>query len=193
MAVRDLAPSPPLFVAVGGLSGTGKSTLGRGLAPLIGHPPGALHLRSDQIRKGLAGVGDAERLPEDSYTPEASRAVYETVRMAATAALSAGWSVIVDTVAARADERAAFADIAASVGARFVGLWLEAPADVLTARVTARTGDASDADARVVGLQLGYETGTIDWAAVDASGTAEETFERAREVFRTTPPCHGEV
>jgi uncharacterized protein len=47
LALRLLAPSAPTIVCTGGLSGTGKSVLARGLAPLIGLPPGALVLRSD--------------------------------------------------------------------------------------------------------------------------------------------------
>jgi hypothetical protein len=54
MAERLLHPPPPCLVAVGGLSGSGKSTLARMLAPGIGAAPGAVHLRSDEIRKELA-------------------------------------------------------------------------------------------------------------------------------------------
>ena len=45
-------------------------------APNLGAPPGALHLRSDVLRKTLAGVGELERLPPESYTATASAAVY---------------------------------------------------------------------------------------------------------------------
>jgi aminoglycoside phosphotransferase family enzyme/predicted kinase len=188
LAIRDLEPVKPRLVAIGGLSGTGKSTLARALSPHIGRTPGALHLRSDQIRKGLAGVGEFERLRPESYTPEASRAVYAALAATVREALEAGWSVVIDTVAARANERAAFADLARSVGADFTGLWLEAPVDVLAARVNDRRHDASDADARVVELQAAYETGPIDWTHVDASGTEAETFERAWAALTTTSP-----
>lgn len=43
---------PAQLVAIGGLSGTGKTTLARALAPDIGTPPGAVHLRTDMIRQG---------------------------------------------------------------------------------------------------------------------------------------------
>ncbi|MDR3534233.1 MAG: phosphotransferase, partial [Rhodopila sp.] len=47
-----LAPAAsPLVIAIGGLQGTGKSTLARALAPDLGAAPGALVLRSDEIRK----------------------------------------------------------------------------------------------------------------------------------------------
>ncbi|MBM3520938.1 MAG: hypothetical protein FJX63_09280, partial [Alphaproteobacteria bacterium] len=55
-AERFLAPPRPMLICIGGLSGTGKSTLAASLAPLLGTPPGALHIRSDVERKILAGV-----------------------------------------------------------------------------------------------------------------------------------------
>ena len=180
LALLDLERASPRLIAIGGLSGTGKSTLARQLAPLVGHRPGAIHLRSDQIRKSLVGVGELDRLPPDSYTPEASRRVYEVLRATASAALSAGWSVVVDTVAARPEERAAFAELARVSGADFTGIWLEAPQDILLARVAQRSNDASDADARVVALQGAYALGGMDWIRIDASGTEQTTFQKAR-------------
>ncbi len=56
LARRFLAPPPPRLVAVGGFSGSGKSRLARDLAPLLGAAPGAVVLRTDVIRKRLAGV-----------------------------------------------------------------------------------------------------------------------------------------
>jgi hypothetical protein len=63
LAGRYLDPPPPCLVAVGGLSGTGKTTLARALAPDLGAAPGALHLRSDVLRKQLAGVDELEPTP----------------------------------------------------------------------------------------------------------------------------------
>jgi hypothetical protein len=45
----------------------------------------------------------------------------------------------------------------------FEGLWLEAPIDLLQARIAARINDASDADAAVLDLQLAQGTGPMDW------------------------------
>ena len=54
-------------MAVGGLSGTGKSTLAAALANAIGRAPGAVHLRSDIERKRLCTVDEYERLPAEAY------------------------------------------------------------------------------------------------------------------------------
>ncbi|MFX9050373.1 hypothetical protein ABTN54_20070, partial [Acinetobacter baumannii] len=62
LAVRLLNPASPRLIAIGGVSGTGKSTVAAALAPDIGAAPGALHLRTDMERKRLAGVEHFERL-----------------------------------------------------------------------------------------------------------------------------------
>lgn len=180
LALRFLAPAPPLLAAVGGLSGTGKSTLAGALAPDLGRAPGAVHLRSDIERKRMFGVGESERLPPDAYGAAAGARVYATLERKAGLALAAGQAVVVDAVHARPEERAAVAILAARRGVPFRGLWLEAPAGVLEQRVTERRADASDANAAVVRVQLGYELGPIDWVRIDASGPPGEVLERAR-------------
>ncbi len=50
-----------------------------------------------------------------------------------------------------------------------------APAAVLKACVGARTGDASDADERVVAAQLDQDPGRIAWLKLDASKDADVT------------------
>lgn len=182
-SIGYLRPVPPHLVCVGGLSGTGKSTLAAALAPLIGAAPGALHVRSDVERKRLAGVDLTERLPPESYTPAASHQVYDAALSRAGAALMAGHAVVLDAVFARESERRAAEDVARRCGATFHGLWLDAPAQVLKSRIGLRTGDASDADAVVVERQLGYDLGRIDWWRLDASGPASETLRLARSVL----------
>lgn len=169
-ALDFLSPSPVRLVAVGGLSGTGKSTLSAALAPRLGRAPGAVILRSDITRKALAGVAETDRLPPDAYKPGTSEAVYEVIRRRAGLALAAGHCAILDAVHARAGERRAAQDVAQQTGAAFTGLWLEAPVEDLVERVEARRDDASDATAAVVRTQAGYETGPLDWHRLDSSG-----------------------
>ncbi len=82
LALRFLAPETPRLVAIGGVSGTGKSTLARRLAPALGAAPGAVLLRSDVIRKRLFGVEPTERLGEEAYTEAVSDRVYEALDFA---------------------------------------------------------------------------------------------------------------
>ena len=64
-ACRFIAPASPVLVAVGGLSGTGKSALARALAPHLPPAPGAVVLRSDVERKTLLGKNEHDKLPAD--------------------------------------------------------------------------------------------------------------------------------
>jgi aminoglycoside phosphotransferase family enzyme/predicted kinase len=177
-------PPPPRLVAVGGLSGTGKSVLARALSPDFPPAPGAVHLRSDVERKVLSGVAETERLPSDAYSAQAGSRVYEALYDKARRILAAGHSAIVDAVFARAEERTKLAAIAASTGARFHGLFLVADLPTRLARVGSRRDDASDADAKVVAQQQSYELGEIDWTEVDASGTPDDTLRNARAAIR---------
>src|SRR6185437_7033058 len=76
LAQEFLAPTAPRLVAVGGLSGTGKSAVSRAIAPRLGAFPGAVIVRSDVERKRLFGVAPEERLPARAYAPEVSDQVY---------------------------------------------------------------------------------------------------------------------
>lgn len=182
LACEYLIPKQARLIAVGGLSGTGKSTLGWQLAPLLGRAPGALILRSDVIRKRLFGVAPEAELNAAAYTKEQSVRVYARLQQDAAAALAAGQSVIVDAVFAHAAERIAIDKIAREASVPGIGLWLEAPKELLQARVTARTGDASDADADVVAQQLTYDTGSLEWQRIDASGDAQATLDAAKRL-----------
>jgi len=172
---------PPRLIAIGGLSGTGKSTLAGKLAPEIGGAPGARWLRTDVLRKRLAGPAPEERLPPDAYTPEASARLYRCLLDEAGAMLEAGRSVVVDGVFARADEREGVTSVAQARQTAFTGLWLDAPESLLETRVKARIGDASDADTAVVRIQQAYDVGALDaWQRIDASGSVEAVVEVAR-------------
>jgi uncharacterized protein len=181
LAQAFLVLARPRLIAIGGLSGSGKSVVARAIAPHIGALPGAVIVRSDFERKRLFGVGPLERLPQSAYTPEVSERVYAICRKRAFLALQGGQSVIVDAVQARAHEREAFAALAASCGVPFTGLWLEAPAKLLRDRIAARTADVSDATPELVDVQLGYDLGAQDFTLVDASGPVAEVADACLE------------
>jgi aminoglycoside phosphotransferase family enzyme/predicted kinase len=169
LAEAFLRPPGPQLIAVGGFSGTGKSTLARALAPEAGPAPGALLLRSDVIRKGLLGVPSLTRLGPDGYAPDVSRQVYDAIATGARVALRARHTVIADAVYADPRERAAIAKVAGEVGVPFVGLWLEAAPQLLVTRLNARRDDASDATTAVLQQQLTTGAGEVEWSRLDAS------------------------
>ena len=179
-AMRAVAPPGPAFVAVGGLSGTGKSLLARMLAPVVEPMPGAVIVRSDVERKALFGLSEAEKLPNSAYTDEVNARVYATLGDKARRIVAAGHSVIVDAVFGKPEERAAIAEAAKSARLAPQGLFLTADTATRLSRVGGRVRDASDADMAVARAQEAYEVGHLEWATVDASGTPEATLSRAK-------------
>ena len=133
-ALRYIQPQAGAVIAIGGLPGTGKSTLARALAPELGPAPGALILRSDEIRKRLAGVAPEERLGPAAYSEDATRRVNDALLDGVRTA--SGHEVIADSTFLDPALRAAVA----GCGGPFTGIWLDAPLDVLERRVAARRG-----------------------------------------------------
>ncbi|MBI0538878.1 hypothetical protein D9599_25325 [Roseomonas sp. KE2513] len=164
-----LRPPAARLIAVGGLPGTGKTRLGRALAPRFGAAPGALHLRTDEIRKRLAGLPPETHLPPEAYTAAASDAVHAALFKEAGAALSGGHSVIADAAFLDPARRNGIEAVARECGVPFAGFWLEAPIEVLRARVEARRGDASDATREVLDYAASKPVGRLGWARLDAS------------------------
>jgi aminoglycoside phosphotransferase family enzyme/predicted kinase len=182
-ACRLIAPPAPRFVAVGGLSGTGKSVLARALAAHLTPAPGAVVLRSDVERKALFGEGETARLPPSAYTEDVTARVYASLAGKARRTLKAGHSAIVDAVFAKPQERQAMEKAARETGVALSGLFLAADLATRLARVGGRKRDASDADVMIARQQEDYALDPIDWIRVDASGSPAETLARARSVL----------
>jgi aminoglycoside phosphotransferase family enzyme/predicted kinase len=180
-ALDFLTPRPASLVAIGGFSGTGKSTQGALLAPSVGRAPGALHLRSDVERKALHGVSATTRLHAGAYDTGTSAQVYGLLRDQARRALAAGHAVVVDAVFSDAVERRAIEAVASDAGAPFVGVWLDGPLDALVARVRARGLDASDATEEVVRGQAATGPGPLTWTRLDAGGEADAVHRAIRD------------
>jgi aminoglycoside phosphotransferase family enzyme/predicted kinase len=182
LAGELLAPRPNVIVAIGGLSGSGKSTLAAAIAGEIGPPPGARTLNSDRTRKAMHRIRPTDKLPPQAYEINITAAVYLRLLSRAMDALAQGRSVVLDAVYSTQEERDAVAKLARERGAPFVGLWLEAPAEVLRHRVSERPKGVSDADVAVLDAQLHRETGKIDWIRLDA--TLPDLRERALKIVR---------
>jgi hypothetical protein len=183
-ALSYLEPAPAQLIAIGGMSGTGKTVLAALLAPDIGAAPGAIHLRSDLERKALFGVSTLTHLPQSAYSPAVTARVYSRIRDKARSVLSGGYAVILDATWQTEEERASLPALAREAGVRFTGIWLTADTGVLEDRVSARHGDASDADTAVVRAQAQQARIPKSWIKIDASGNPEQTCSQVQAVLR---------
>jgi uncharacterized protein len=182
-ALEFLKPPPPTLLAVGGLSGTGKTVLARAIAPVLNPMPGAVVLRSDVERKQLFEVNETEPLPKKAYSTAVTKRVYSSLAQKAERIISAGQSAIIDAVFADVSERAEIASIATNRQTAFRGLFLTADLETRLSRVSMRFGDASDADQTVLLQQSQYDLGTLDWSIIDASGSKEQTLTAAQRLL----------
>ncbi len=187
LALRLITPEPPVLLAIGGKSGTGKTMLARNISAALDPPPGAVILRSDVIRKELFGVDPLSALPESAYAPKVTARVYQTMAARAEMLLRQGISIVLDAAFLREHERHQLPALAASAGAAFQGVFLDADRAVRLRRIAARRGDASDATADVAMAQESFDIGKLDWPIVDASGAPKETLARAAQAVHLPP------
>lgn len=184
LALDCLTPRMTRLIGIGGHSGSGKSTLAAALAPELGPPPGAVRLRSDEIRKVLMGVEPEQPLPPSAYAPAVSDRVYDLLYQRSATALAAGYPVIADATHSLADGRRRLAEVAREAGVRFDGLWLEAPTALMARRIDDRSRDPSDATVAVLHAQLREDTGAIDWQHIDSSGKIADVLVAARRCLK---------
>jgi aminoglycoside phosphotransferase family enzyme/predicted kinase len=169
LARSMLQMQTPRLVAIGGLSGSGKTTIAEALAANVGAPPGARIVESDRIRKAMHGVAPETRLPEKAYQPEVSARVYREIGWRGALILAAGGSVVADAVFDKAENRALIEAVAREADVPFTGIWLHADAPVLWQRVNERRGSASDATIDILSRQLQRNPGHVGWARLDAT------------------------
>ena len=189
LAHLTIRPPVPKLVAVGGLSGTGKSVLARALAPGVTPSPGAVVLRTDVLRKRQFQLNETDRLPRSAYQPEITARIYEVLVQRAARILVQGHSVVVDAVFALETERAAICDAARKLNIRFVGLFLVTDLAIRLSRVGHRERDASDATPEIAEIQEKYDIGEVDWAVIDASGTPEQTLKQCQTRIAPCDPA----
>jgi aminoglycoside phosphotransferase family enzyme/predicted kinase len=175
LACSLLHPAAPRLVMTGGLSGSGKSTAAMQAVSALG----AVRLRSDVERKRLHGLAATDRPtdPAQLYNPISTQRTHARLLQAARAALQGGVSVIVDATFSHRAEREAMRALARELGISAHFIECTAPESVLRARLAQRATvnrDASDADERVLALQLRQrEAPTADedvqWLDTDCS------------------------
>jgi uncharacterized protein len=135
------------LLMMAGLSGSGKSTLGRQIAQQVN----GIHLRSDAIRKHLGGIDIHARGEASLYSAEMTAQTYDRLCTLGSQLAQQGYTVILDAKFDRQSLRARAIEAAGDLPLRIVHC--QAPAEILTQRLHARTGDIADATADLLTAQ----------------------------------------
>ncbi|MFJ2924109.1 AAA family ATPase [Streptomyces massasporeus] len=182
--LRHLRLSAVGLTLVGGLPGSGKSTLSGALADRLG----VTLLSSDRLRKELAGI-PAEQpagaaYGEGLYSPEWTTRTYAALLDRASALLSQGESVVLDATWHDAGQREAALSVAERAHADLVALHCRVPGEVTAARLATRAPGASDADVDVAGAMAATRQPWPEAVEVDTSGSLEAAVVQALAAIR---------
>jgi uncharacterized protein len=143
-------PSQGQLILMSGVSGSGKSTTAKYLAQKIG----AIHLRSDAVRKHLAGIALCDRGGSDTYTPEMTEKTYTRLLDLGVLLASQGFKVILDAKYDRVQLRSEAISRAEAKQIPIKIIQCTAPVEVLQSRLDNRTGDIADATSDLLASQL---------------------------------------
>ena len=161
LAWQYTQPNQGKLIMMCGVSGSGKSTQAKALA--IAHQ--GIHLRSDVIRKHLAGVGLTER-NADIYTPEMTAETYAKLTELGITLAQGGATVILDAKYDRVALRQAVLEAASKANIPCEIVFCTAERDTLIARLNTRSvanQDVSDATVELLDQQLtSFEPLTTD-------------------------------
>jgi uncharacterized protein len=190
-AQRHLEAGQVRLILVGGLPGTGKTTVADGLGDRLG----AVVVSSDPLRKELAGLSPTDPAAagygEGLYRPEHTASTYAAMRARAAELLARGETVILDASWTDADERARATELAAGAHAELTCLECRAPREVTEPRIRGRRGSASDATPMVAAVMSLDADPWPEATVIDTAGPAEAAIELAVTEVRNPHPHAG--
>lgn len=175
------------LVVIGGLPGTGKSTL----ASRLGDALGAAVLRSDDVRRGLAGLTPGTQDGRGLYSPEMTGNTYRELLGQARKALAAGESVVVDASWHDPAWREAARSLAREASAEFAEFRCHLPAETIAERVTGRSGDSGADSATALTLVRMLAASEIPWPSATGVDTTPPPEEVAARVLQVLGGRHG--
>lgn len=176
------------IVAVGGLSGAGKTTLARGLSQQIG----ALHIRADAVRKHLWGMPVYKKAPPEAYSEAHQEKTYIGLQERARKVLEAGLSVVVDGVFATEELRDGFSQFAQARGLATTTIWCMVPPAVAQKRIQERLRRAGKPPEDLGAShekQLFLNPGRITWHRLDTVYGEENVRQRALDLIKLSSPA----
>ncbi len=180
---------PPVLIACGGLSGSGKSRVAREIGGFFNPAPGAVILRDDIVKKQINGCPIDQHFDKAFDTPVIEKVVYDVLRQEARKSLLSGCTVIVDALFYDETERIKIENLAKELNVPFVSLWMDAPFDVRLERVQSRKRNPSDVRTEEdLEKQLTLETGRVTWPKIITDKSREETLATALNLLKKQCP-----
>lgn len=164
-----------MLIALGGYSGTGKTTLGHALQRAIACP--SILICPDMIRMDILGLSKGSSITNHHITPEVTQQVVEVMSDITMKNLAASVTVIIPSAFLAHDMRHRFAQIAQGHHLPFLGFWLSAPDDVLIERIETRQMTSSDCHVTPEILKIQKQFASPgDWINLDAIKPTEENL-----------------
>jgi aminoglycoside phosphotransferase family enzyme/predicted kinase len=132
-----------------GLSGSGKTTIARQIA----QQNNAIHIRSDAVRKHLAGIPLNQKGESNIYDQEMTQKTYQRLLKLGELLTNEGFNVILDAKYDRLKFRQEVVNLSQEKSLPLEIIYCDAPLDILTQRLTQRSGDISDATSDLLAQQ----------------------------------------
>ncbi|MFB8754595.1 bifunctional aminoglycoside phosphotransferase/ATP-binding protein [Streptomyces nigra] len=184
MTLRHLRTAAVGLTLVGGMPGSGKSTLSGALADRLE----ATLLSSDRLRKELAGIPPEQpagaAYGEGLYTREWTRRTYDALLDRAATLLGCGESVVLDATWSTEHQREAAQRVAERTSADLVALHCQVPDEVVATRLSSRAPGPSDAGPEIAAAMAVREPAWPEAVTVDTSGRLESAVSRALAAVR---------
>jgi aminoglycoside phosphotransferase family enzyme/predicted kinase len=173
LCYRHISAAQVRLVIVGGLPGTGKSTVAKGLASALG----GLLLRTDEVRKELAGLDPLQPSPagldEGLYRPAMTESTYTELLTRARRGLGLGRTVVMDGTWRDPRWRAAAADVGRETSSNLFALRCEAPFGVTVDRIDRRRATGDDPSDATEAVARALATSDSPWPVATTIDTAQ--------------------
>ena len=144
------------IILMAGLSGSGKTTIASELAPQLN----AIHIRSDAVRKHLAGIPLEQKAPAEIYSQEWNKKTYNELLRLGVLLAKQGFTIILDATYNRQQSREQIITETTPHNIPVAIIYCHAPQAVLRQRLIKRDNDISDATIEVMERQV-FEAFTL--------------------------------